>query len=101
MSALFVVPQVPEDFVRCSFHLFSLLFKLRKLYYSVLKFTDFILCHLYSTIHPPTECFISVILFFSFIISILFFFYNFNFLLTFDIFSFVSGEFITAIRRLL
>ena len=101
MSALFVVPQVSEDFVHCSFNLFSLLFKLRKVYYSVLKFTDFILCHLYSTIHPSSEMFYSSYFIFQFYNFHFVLFYNFNFLLTFDIFSFVSREFITAIRQLL
>ena len=53
--------------------IFSLLFKLSKLYYSVLKLTNSILCHLHSTTEPLQLRFLFVI-FLSSLISIWFFF---------------------------
>lgn len=56
----------------CSFlsSLFLLLSRLGKFYWNVLKFTDFIFCHLHLTIEPISEFNFFLIVIFSSIISI-------------------------------
>ena len=72
---------------------FSLLIRLGKFYWYALKFTDSIHCYFHSTLSPPNEFLISVIVSFSSTISIWIFIISVS-LLRISIFSCLSGIFI-------